>query len=43
MQHMEKDVLDECPNDFDEILQVLMLKAQTKAVSRARTGYASNQ
>ena len=38
-----KDVLDYCPNDFDKILQVLMLKTQTKAVSGARTGYGSNQ
>ena len=25
----KEDVLDQCPNDFDEILQVLMLKTQT--------------
>ena len=39
----KKDVLDLCPNDFDEILQVLRLKSQTKAAGRARTGYGSNQ
>ena len=39
----KKDVLDSCPNEFDEILQVLMLKSQTKAAGRARTGYGSNQ
>ena len=39
----QKDVLDECPRDFDEILQVLMLKTRIKAASRARTGYGSNQ
>ena len=38
-----KDVLDYCPRYFDEILQVLKLKSQTKAASRARTGCGSNQ
>ena len=33
-----KDVLDWCLIDFDEVLQVLMLKTQTKAASRANTG-----
>ena len=40
---VEKDVLDLCPRYFDEILQVLKLKTQTKAASRARTGCGSNQ
>ena len=39
----QKDVLDYCPRYFDEILQVLKLKTQTKAASRARTGCGSNQ
>ena len=39
----QKDVLDLCPRYFDEILQVLKLKPQTKAASRARTGCGSNQ
>ena len=39
----EKDVLDLCPRYFDEILQVLMLKTQTKAANRARTRCGSNQ
>ena len=39
----QKDVLDLCPRYFDEILQVLELKTQTKAASRARTGCGSNQ
>ena len=39
----EKDVLDYCPRYFDEILQVLELKTQTKAASRARTGCGLNQ
>ena len=38
-----KDVLDLCPRYFDVILQVLLLKTQTKAASRARTGCGSNQ
>ena len=38
-----KDVLDQCLRDANEILQVLMFKTQTKAASRARTGYGSNQ
>ena len=33
-----KDVVDYCPRYFDEILQVLKLKTQTKAASRARIG-----
>ena len=33
-----KDILDLCPRYFAEILQVLKLKTQTKAASRARTG-----
>ena len=37
-QDKEKGVLDLCPRYFDEILQVLKLKTQTKAASRARTG-----
>ena len=41
--HGEKDVLDYCPRYFDEILQVLKLKTQTKAASRARTGCGLNQ
>ena len=39
----QKDVLDLCRRYFDEILQVLYLKTQTKAASRARTGCGSNQ
>ena len=39
----EKDILDLCPNGFDEILQVLVLKNRTKAASRARTRCGSNQ
>ena len=38
-----KDILDLCPNGFDEILQVLVLKNKTKAASRARAGCGSNQ
>ena len=39
----QKDILDYCPNSFDAVLQVLVLKNRTKAASRARTGYGSNQ
>ena len=38
-----KDVLDWCPRYFGEILQILKLKTQTKAASRARKGCGSNQ
>ena len=38
-----KDVLERCPRYFDEVLQVLKLKTQTKAASRARTGCGSNE
>ena len=38
-----KDVLVQCPRYFGEILQFLMLKTQSKAVSRARTRCGSNQ
>ena len=41
--HIQKDILDFCPNRFDEILQFLVVKNRTKAVSRARTGCGSNQ
>ena len=39
----QKDVLDYCPRYFDEVLQVLKLKIQTKAANRARKGCGSNQ
>ena len=39
---VQKDILDLCPNSFDEILQVLVLKNRTTAASRARTGCGSN-
>ena len=39
----QEDVLDLCPRYFVEILQVLKLKTQTKAASRARRGCGSNQ
>ena len=38
-----KDILDLCPNSFDEILQVLVWENTTKAASRARTGCGLNQ
>ena len=42
-QQVQKYVLDQCSRYFDDILQVLKLKTQTKAASRARTGCGSNQ
>ena len=38
-----KMFLSSAPNNFDEILQVLVLENRTKAASRARTGCGSNQ
>ena len=39
----QKDVLDWCPNSFDEIMQVLVLKNRPKAASRASSGCGLNQ